>query len=165
MLMGFVLFAVLVAGIFVYLSQQEKQAQAEAQEEKQELPDMSSKAQRDSLVNLLEFRDSVITAKVQINDSLAQVIQTKSDSINNQKQTIANLEQQLVDENNRAENIKNLAKTYESLRVADMGPILKDIKDTTIIDIYNQMSSRKRKNLIQALPPDRAARLTNTLAN
>lgn len=166
MLMGFVLFALLVAGIFGYLSYNEKKSeeQAAAEEEAGTIPEVISKAERDSLVNLLSMKDSIITVRNNTNDSLSRLLANNKVTITSHEQTIDELKQQLIDKQDREENIKNLAKTYESLRVAEIGPILEDIGDSTLIDIYNQMSSRKRKNLIQALPPDRAANITNKLA-
>lgn len=171
MLMGFVLFAVLVGAIFGYLSYKDTNAPAAEQtatgsnKEVNSLPEYITKSKRDSLVNLINKKDSIISARINTNDSLKRVIRNIRASIDEYKGTIKNLEEQLTTNQNKAENIKNLAKTYESLRVNDMAPILKNIGDNTLIGIYNKMSSRKRMKLLQALPPARAARLTNKLAN
>ncbi|MCF7740258.1 MAG: hypothetical protein K9N00_00550 [Candidatus Marinimicrobia bacterium] len=165
-LIGFISFAVLVAIIFGYLSYMEKK-NGEDQEvtESGELPEYIDKSQRDSLANLITMKDSLIAVKDSKNDSLTNLIQTHETTINEQKQNIQELREQMENNQNKSENIKSLAKTYESMRVEDLRPILKEINDNTLINIYQQMSSRKRQKLIQALTPQRAARLTTKLAS
>lgn len=168
MLLGFILFALLVGIIFGYLSYKENKAKEQLAAEGKSidaLPEYIDKEQKDSLINLINMKDSIIAVSDNKRDSLSSLIQTKNSTIDNYKETIANLRNKIEDKKNREENIKNLAKTYESLRVSEMTPILEDISDRTLIDIYNKMSSRKRMKLLQALPPNRAARLTNKLAS
>ena len=167
--MGFVLFAAIVGAIFGYLSHTEQESKENMEAlEKKDISTMSeyiTKAERDSIINLIQVKDSIITARSHVKDSLEQVIQSNITSIDNYKQRVKDLESQIKKNTKRSENLKNIAKTYESLRVADLRPIVKKIGDTTLIGIYNKMSSRKRQKLLQALTPDRAAKLTNKLAN
>jgi len=168
MLLGFILFALLVGIIFGYFSYKENKAKEQLAAEGKgpdTLPEYIDQEQKDSLVNLINMKDSILAVSGDKRDSLSRIIQTKISTINDYEKTVKNLKNKIKDKKNREENIKNLAKTYESLRVSEMTPILEDISDRTLIDIYNKMSSRKRMKLLQALPPNRAARLTNKLAS
>ena len=61
-------------------------------------------------------------------------------------------------------SIKDLAKTYESIKPDEMKPILTNLDDGTVIAIYNSMSGRSKKLIFKALNPKRAAEITELLA-
>ena len=61
-------------------------------------------------------------------------------------------------------SIKDLAKTYESMKPEEMKPILSNLDDGTVIAIYNSMSGRNKKIIFKALNPKRAAEITELLA-
>src|SRR6056297_3628457 len=116
-LIGFISFAVLVAIIFGYLSYMEKKnGEDQATAESGKIPEYIDKSQRDSLVNLITMKDSLMSVKNSKYDSLTNLIQTHETTINEQKQSIQELREQMKNNQNKSENIKSLAKTYESMR-------------------------------------------------
>ena len=48
-------------------------------------------------------------------------------------------------------SIKDLAKTYESMKPEEMKPILSNLDDGTVIAIYNSMSSRNKKTIFNTM--------------
>jgi len=134
----------------------------------------------------VEVSDStaVVEPKITVADSLQQIIENltsdlffvrvTTDSLNEvlgkQELIIAGYTSQIesLEERNQAlqsksVSIKELAKTYETMKVSDIRPILEKVDDATIVALYKNMGSRTRKNIIQALSSVRAAQLTNKL--
>ncbi len=97
-------------------------------------------------------------------DSLIEQIEFRDGLIEGYKKTIDNLNKDLLGANKRSVSIKELAKTYETMKPGEMRPILEKVDDETVIAIYKNMSSRSRKSIFQALPGDRAAIITKRLA-
>jgi flagellar motility protein MotE (MotC chaperone) len=124
--------------------------------------------QRQVLIDSLENEIQELTSKLFFveleRDSLLNEVNFKEGLIEGFKKTIEKLNQDLLAANKRAVSIKELAKTYETMKVEEMRPILKKIDDETVIAIYRNMSSRNRKNLFQALSDERAAAITKRLA-
>jgi flagellar motility protein MotE (MotC chaperone) len=128
----------------------------------------------DSLQNSTIILDTVIIVdEPEIKDSIN--IQAIIDSLNNQLMIQKNLINEYKNKNeellNRLElakrqvvSIKDLAKTYESMKPEEMKPILSNLDDGTVIAIYNSMSSRNKKTIFKALNPKRAAEITELLA-
>jgi len=65
---------------------------------------------------------------------------------------------------NKKISIKELAKTYETMKVSEIKPILDNVDDDTVIALYKNMGTRTRKNLIKSLSGGRAAQITEKLA-
>ena len=128
----------------------------------------------DSLKTSTIILDTVIIVdEPEIKDSIN--IQAIIDSLNNQLMIQENLINEYKNKNeellNRLElakrqvvSIKDLAKTYESMKPEEMKPILSNLDDGTVIAIYNSMSSRNKKTIFKALNPKRAAEITELLA-
>ena len=51
------------------------------------------------------------------------------------------------------------------MKIAEMQPILEKLEDHTILELYENISSRNRKNILMALSAQRAARITQKIAN
>ena len=64
----------------------------------------------------------------------------------------------------KEDNLKSLAKTYEAMKLKDMASILKNVDDNTVMRIYFEMKPKKRQNLLLALDNKRAANITRKLA-
>jgi len=97
-------------------------------------------------------------------DSLRDVIGFKDGLIAGYEKTIVQLKERLTALNERSVSIKELAKTYETMKPNEIRPILEKVDDTTVIVLYKNMSSRNRKSIFQALPGDRAAAITKQIA-
>ncbi|MFP4547639.1 MAG: MotE family protein [Fidelibacterota bacterium] len=104
-------------------------------------------------------------------DSLTSLAQQQNREIIADSLEIKKLEEELAQANNQpdqtaaitSEQIKQMAKTYESMKVSEIKPIFTQLDDETIIALYNNMSSRKRPMVLKALSTDRAAKITKKI--
>ncbi|UCD38459.1 MAG: hypothetical protein JSW54_03000 [Fidelibacterota bacterium] len=60
-------------------------------------------------------------------------------------------------------NAQDMAKTFATMSVAELTPIVARLSDDVVIDIYRYTTTKRRKYLLTALGDDRAAALTNRL--
>jgi len=60
-------------------------------------------------------------------------------------------------------NAQDMARTFATMTVAELTPIVARLSDDVVMDIYEHTTSKKRKFLLAALGDDRAATLTNRL--
>lgn len=160
-------FALITAITFVMLTimlpDQNAPATAETPVEDQDYL-AKTKVEIDSLVNSVnDLKSQLFFADIQ-KDSLIDQLDFKEKIISGYELQIADLNDDLLIVNKKKTNIKELAKTYESMKLKEMQPILSKIDDNTLIAIYQKMSSRNRKNLILALKSERAALITQQLA-
>ncbi len=97
-------------------------------------------------------------------DSIAEENDFNASLIREYRKTIEMLNTELSTETKKNLTIKELAKTYESMKIAEMQPIIEKLDDHTVLDLYTNISSRNRKNLLMALPAKRAAVITQKIA-
>lgn len=96
----------------------------------------------DSLNDLLAFRDATV-------NGLESQVQQKDVEITNLREVDV--------------NAKEMARTFGTMSVVELAPIVAGLSDKVVLDIYKNTSSKKRKNLLAAMGTDRAAQLTNRL--
>jgi len=60
-------------------------------------------------------------------------------------------------------NAQEMARTFATMSVDELTPIVARLSDDVILDIYTQTTNKRRKYLLTALGDDRAAALTNRL--
>ncbi len=113
---------------------------------------------------ILNLKDSLNLVEMRI-DSLQEQIQFRDGIIREYARTVENLNGQITAQNQKMSNVKELAKTFESMKIEDLKPILAQVDDPTVIDLYNNINSRNRKNILMALSTARAAALTQKIAN
>ena len=128
----------------------------------------------DSLQPVSITTDTVIIVdKPEIEDTISS--KAIIDSLNNQLMLQENLINEYKNQNEELINdlelakrqvisVKDLAKTYESMKPEEMKPILSNLDDGTVIAIYNSMSGRNKKTIFKSLTPKRAAKITELLA-
>ena len=97
-------------------------------------------------------------------DSLSDESTQQLADIEGLNKSISDYETQIQDLQNHAIEVKELAKTYETMKVNDIRPIIEKVDDETVIALYRNMSGRTRKNIIQALSSVRAAQITKKIA-
>ncbi len=97
----------------------------------------------DSLNDQIDLKETVIQYQITQLESLTENVRTLQD---------------------KNVSIKELAKTYETMKVAEIKPILDNVDDATVMALYKNMGTRTRKNLIKALSGVRAAQITQKLA-
>ena len=129
----------------------------------------------DSLSSIVsEYGDS-LTNLTTISDSINTLLVEKTQHIFSDSTKIVKLEgdiTKLIDDHATAElattqkeaEIKQLAKTYEQMKINEMKPIFTQLDDKTIMALYNNMSARKRPMILKALSTNRAAKITKELA-
>jgi flagellar motility protein MotE (MotC chaperone) len=60
-------------------------------------------------------------------------------------------------------NAQDMARTFATMTVAELIPIIAKLSDQVVLDIYKHTANKRRKFLLSALGDDRAATLTNRL--
>ncbi len=125
------------------------------------------------LSDMVQARDSL---RVELDSIYALLVQrtTEADSLNDllafRDATVISLESQVqqrdVEITNLREvdvNAKEMAKTFGTMTVVELAPIVAGLSDKVVLDIFKNTSSKKRKNLLAAMGTERAAQLTNRL--
>ena len=114
------------------------------------------------IVDEPEIEDTINTQAMI--DSLNNQLMLQEEIINEYKNRNEELSNKLEMAKRQVISIKDLAKTYESMKPEEMKPILSNLDDGTVIAIYNSMSGRNKKIIFKALNPKRAAEITELLA-
>ena len=114
------------------------------------------------IVDETEIEDTINTQA--IIDSLNNQLMLQEAIINEYQNRNEELLNKLEMAKRQVISIKDLAKTYESMKPEEMKPILSNLDDGTVIAIYNSMSGRNKKIIFKALNPKRAAEITELLA-
>ena len=60
-------------------------------------------------------------------------------------------------------NAKDMARTFATMTVTELTPIVAKLSDEVVMDIYKHTTNKRRKFLLAALGDNRAAELTNRL--
>lgn len=64
----------------------------------------------------------------------------------------------------QSDRIKKLAKVYEGMRPEEAAPIISELDDQTIVEIFLQMEDRRVSRIIGLMPVDRATEITQRLS-
>ena len=106
----------------------------------------------DQLVNRENAIDS-INRVAQISDARVDVLE---DNLEQRDADIINLREVEV-------NAVDMAKTFQTMTIEELTPIIVRLSDDVVLDIYKNTSSKRRKYLLAALGTARAAAMTNRL--
>ncbi len=60
-------------------------------------------------------------------------------------------------------NAQEMAKTFATMSIEELTPIVTRLSDRVVLDIYKQTANKRRKFLLTALGDERAAAMTNRL--
>ncbi len=117
--------------------------------------------------------DSLFTVIDVLNDSIKNIhksTETLKQKIEELKQTneklnkeIASWQKKYNEASGRQMEAKSIARTLSGLKPKEMSKILAHLDDEIIILIYSQMSNTGRKNIMAALPSERAAAITKKM--
>ena len=102
-------------------------------------------------------------------DELESNIKTEEQKVVFQKDSLNSVKQQLdmligQKQGIQSERIKKLAKVYEGMRPEDAAPIISQLDDQTIVEIFLQMEDRRVARIIGLMPVDRATEITQRLS-
>ncbi len=120
-------------------------------------------AEIDSLQSELKAYKQKLSLKESEEDSLVTVLAQKDKMLASKDEELKKITAQLDRFVNSEANAKSLAKTFSSMKPAQIAPILRKLDDEIILSIYQNTNSRYRKNIILALSDDRAAGLSKRL--
>jgi len=114
----------------------------------------------DELKNTIKSLESKLdsTNRV-INDRVADITKRDGD-IAEYKNQIEIYKQNVELEKKNNISVKEMAKTYEGMKVTEIQDIIRQLDDQTILKIYKNTGTRKRQNLLIALGEEAAARIT-----
>ncbi|HDR05883.1 MAG TPA: hypothetical protein ENN84_11655 [Candidatus Marinimicrobia bacterium] len=118
----------------------------------------------DSLTATINELNSKLFFSGLIEDSLKEVLDFNQSVIEQYKKQVEQLGKKVNEKQKVGANISEIAKTYESMKIEEMRPIFERLDDETVIGIYQNVSSRNRKKILQALSHNRAAAITQWLA-
>ncbi len=169
--LGIALFIVLVGITFAILSflhPLNKEVKLETISGDQKLAkDMLAQKQReiDLVTSELDSLRQDLAETGFIRDSLIEANDFNEGLVREYRKTVDMLKAELATSTKKNLSTKELAKTYESMKIAEMQPILEKLEDHTILELYENISSRNRKNILMALSAQRAARITQKIAN
>ncbi len=96
----------------------------------------------DSLAGIMAFRDAAI-------DALEGRLQDKDAAIEQLREVDVNAQE--------------MARTFATMNVEQLSPIVAELTDGVVLDIYKHTSNKRRRFLLQAMGDNRAAKLTNNL--
>ena len=117
----------------------------------------------DSLKTIMKLRENEVFLRDTKIDSLNEVITGHTRMTTRLEQQITNLTRKLDENQNQEANLKDLAKTFETMKSNEIGPILNRVDDPTVIAIYRNVGSRSKKMIMTALSTERAAEITKQL--
>ncbi len=147
-----------------YESAYEDSADAPGQTDSTQAAKSKKISKSDSLQAVIEvLTGDLFFSRVTV-DSLNEELGKQEKLLTTYTSQVESLEDQIEKLKEKNVSIKDLAKTYETMKVADIRPILERVDDKTIIALYKNMGTRTKKNLIQALSDVRAAQITKKLA-
>ncbi|MFC1583264.1 hypothetical protein ACFL4U_01140 [Candidatus Neomarinimicrobiota bacterium] len=119
--------------------------------------------QRDSLLVDVDSLETDLAHNRAIIDSLEQELSFKSatlqgvqDRLQEKDAVIASLRQAEV-------NAQDMARTFATMTVAEMKPIVAKLSDRVVMDIYKNTSTKRKKFLLEAMGNERAAAMASRL--
>jgi septal ring factor EnvC (AmiA/AmiB activator) len=119
--------------------------------------------QRDSLLVDVDSLETDLAYNQTIIDSLEQelsftsaTLQGVQDRLQEKDAVIASLRQAEV-------NAQAMARTFATMTVAEMKPIVARLSDQVVMDIYTNTSTKRKKFLLEAMGNERAAAMASRL--
>lgn len=106
---------------------------------------------KDTLLRVLE--DSIAT--------LAEHLEERDQSLIALQEQVRETEAQIASLEGRTQQAAELTKTLSRMEIDELTPILSRIGMATLKQLYNTATGRNKTKLIQAMPPERAARFVN----
>ena len=166
-ILSFVLLIVIIFGVLFFLEPEDpmfEQRMIAGDDFFQDTFVQKKQVEIDSLSVQINELNSQLFFRDLKEDSLNQVIRFQEGLVTEYKTSLERSNEAMKQKDKVMTNLKGIAKTYEGLKVNEMRPIFDKLDDKTVIGIYENMSARNRKNIMKALPANRAAAITQYMA-
>jgi len=119
----------------------------------------------DSLRKVIAQIQTEVVRRDQKVDSLNSALSSKLIVTKKQKEIaekLKNKQNMVSDKNKKA---KEMAKTFEKMKIKQIAPILRNLDDETVMLIYKETSNRFKRNILLAINEKRAASITKNFIN
>ncbi|MCK4578889.1 MAG: hypothetical protein KAU50_08870 [Candidatus Marinimicrobia bacterium] len=119
--------------------------------------------ERDSLTAETQFLDSEVDQRNAQLDSLQELLAFKEATIKTLDDQVQSRETAIADLQTVGVNAQQMARTFATMSVEELTPIVARLNDKVVLDIYKQTSNKRRKFLLTALGDERAASMTDRI--
>ena len=96
-------------------------------------------------------------------DSLEQLLTIKDATVRAQEGRLQVQDAEIVSLREVDVNAQQMARTFATMTVGELSPIVSQLGDKVVLDIYKHTTNKRRTFLLSALGVQRAAELTNRL--
>ncbi|MCH7858392.1 MAG: hypothetical protein IID14_01680 [Candidatus Marinimicrobia bacterium] len=96
-------------------------------------------------------------------DSLEQLLTIKDATVRALEDRLQVQDAEIVSLREVDVNAQQMARTFATMTVSELSPIVSQLGDKVVLDIYKHTTNKRRKFLLSALGVQRAAELTNRL--
>ena len=119
--------------------------------------------QRDSLLVQVDSLTVLLAELALVRDSLAQQLTTSAADITDLNNRLQLQEAENVALRKVEVGARDMARTFATMSVEELTPIMSRLSDDVITSIYEQTTTKRRKFLLNAMGMERAAALANQL--
>ena len=118
---------------------------------------------RDSLSAEIEYLQALAAGRAAKIDSLGEQIGIRDATIGAFEDRVQSKDVDIANLRDVGMNAQEMARTFGTMTVNELSPIVARLSDQVVQDIYKQTANKKRKFLLTALGDERAAAMTNRL--
>lgn len=119
----------------------------------------------DSLRKVIEKIQTEVVKRDQKVDSLNNELSSKLIVTKKQQEITEKLKNKLNRASDKNKKAKEMAKTFEKMKIKQIAPILRNLDDETVMLIYKETSNRFKRNILLAVNEKRAASITKNFIN
>ena len=118
---------------------------------------------RDSLKAETEYLQALAANRAARIDSLGEQISLREANIRLFEDRVQTKDAEIIALREVGMNAQQMARTFATMTVDELSPIVARLSDQVVLDIYQQTANKRRKYLLTALGDERAAAMTNRL--
>jgi hypothetical protein len=119
--------------------------------------------QRDSLLVDVDSLESERIRDLAIIDSLEQELRFKDATLQGVQERLREKDAEIASLREAEVNAEDMARTFATMTVAEMRPIVTKLSNQVVMDIYKHTSTKRKKFLLEAMGNERAAAMTSRL--
>ncbi len=164
---GFLVMILITYGSLVYLKSEKEKLLAEMVLNDSTIVVEKSLSETDSLSKTDDKNKIVVTRKEEKMDSTkTEVVENVEAAKKKPRDTFPEYSgNSLFEISGKTAKLQAVAKTFEKMSVKQIAPILKNLDDNTLLQIYTNTGSRYKKNILLAINEKRAALITKEFIN